>query len=59
MKLLGLLLLVSGWGLVLAALEMLTAPSMLTGFVLAGAGVEVLGLSLTIRSHLPNREDTR
>jgi len=56
MKLGGFLLLLSGWGIVLAALAMLhgTATSI---FVLAGVAVEIIGLVLVARAHLPLRED--
>jgi hypothetical protein len=52
MKLLGFLLLLAGWGLVLAALVLLAAPPPRDAFVLAGVGVEIVGLVLVIRAHL-------
>lgn len=52
MKLTGFLLLVSGWGIVLAALFLLRA-SPLPVFILLGMGVEILGLVLVARGHLP------
>lgn len=52
MNILGSLLLLAGWGIVLAALVLLTAEAPRTGFVLAGVGVEALGLALMIRAHL-------
>ena len=52
MKLAGFLLLLSGWFLVLGAIILLPSPVPRTGFVLAGVGVEVLGLVLAARSHL-------
>jgi hypothetical protein len=56
-KLSGFLLLLSGWGIVLAALVLLAAETQRASFVLAGMGVEVLGLILVVRSHLvPRRE---
>lgn len=56
-KLSGFLLLLSGWGIVLAALVLLAAETPRASFVLAGLGVEVLGLILVVRSHLvPRRE---
>jgi hypothetical protein len=52
MKLLGFFLLLAGWGIVLAAVALLPAtPVALTSFVLAGIGVELLGLLLALRSH--------
>jgi hypothetical protein len=56
MKLGGFLLLLSGWGIVVAALALLhgTATS---GFILAGVAVEILGLVLVARAHLPTSKD--
>ena len=51
MKLAGFLLLFVGWALVLTALSILPSPAARTGFVLAGVGVEILGLFLTARAH--------
>lgn len=53
MKIAGLLLLLTGWLLVLAAVVLLAAPAPRCGFVLAGAGVEMLGLFLVARAHMP------
>ena len=53
MKLVGFLLLLAGWGLVLSAVALLASPGLRAGFVLTGCGVELLGLILVIRSHLP------
>jgi hypothetical protein len=50
MKLAGFFLLVAGWAIVLAATALLAATAR-TAFVLAGIGVEVLGLALAARSH--------
>jgi hypothetical protein len=50
-RLLGFLLLLAGWGLVLAALALLAADAPRIAFVLAGIGVEIVGLVLVIRSH--------
>jgi len=52
MKLVGFLLLLSGWGIVLAAVALLRSTLPQAGFVLAGLGVQALGLVLVIRSHL-------
>jgi hypothetical protein len=57
MKLTGVLLLVTGWLLVLCAIGMLNAGVARTAFVLAGMAVEALGLGLAIRAHLPLRAD--
>ncbi|MGA2213307.1 MAG: hypothetical protein ABSH31_08540 [Bryobacteraceae bacterium] len=56
MKLMGLLLLVAGWMLVLAALALLPSGPSEAAFVLVALGVEGLGLSLLFRSHfIPGR----
>jgi hypothetical protein len=52
MKLGGFLLLLAGWGIVLVAVVLLPVASTQSSFVLAGVGVEVLGLILVARSHL-------
>jgi hypothetical protein len=57
MKITGVLLLITGWLLVLCALAMLGDGGARNAFVLAGMGVEVLGLTLTVRAHLPERAD--
>jgi hypothetical protein len=57
MKLAGLTLLLAGWALVLAALALLGPVPARTAFVLAGIGVEVVGMVLTARSQLPVQED--
>ena len=57
MKLSGFLLLLAGWGIVLAALVLLAQAAPRAGFVLAGIGVEALGLILVVRSHLVPRRD--
>ena len=46
----GVLMLVAGWGLVLAALNMLKAGTGQNGFVFAGIAVEIVGLTLALRS---------
>ena len=56
MKLGGFLLLLSGWGIVVAALALLHGGAV-SGFILAGFGVEILGLVLVLRAHLPGAED--
>jgi hypothetical protein len=57
MKVAGFLLLLAGWVLVLAAIAMLAAAGPRVAFLLAGLGVEVLGLVLAARSHLTPKED--
>lgn len=55
MKLVGFLLLLSGWGIVVAALSMLHGNKV-SVFILCGVAVEILGFVLVARSHLPARE---
>jgi hypothetical protein len=57
MRLAGFLLLPAGWGLVIAALILLAASGPRAAFVLAGLGVEVLGLILLMRSYMPPRRN--
>jgi len=59
MKIAGFLLLLAGWGIVLVAVVLLPAAFTRAVFVLAGLGVEVLGLTLVIRSHLGPRAEER
>ena len=59
MKLVGFLLLLAGWFLVLAALEMLSATTLRALFVLAGFAIEVLGLALVCRANIPEPEAER
>jgi hypothetical protein len=58
-RLIGFLLLLAGWGIVLAAIGMLTADGARAAFVLAGVAVELLGLGLVGRSHLLPEEKPR
>jgi len=57
MKLTGFLLLLSGWGIVLAALMLLLPGLPQVVFLAAGIGVELLGLTLVVRSHLLVRRE--
>ena len=57
MKLLGFILLLSGWGIVVAALRMLHSAGAAALFIGAGLAVEILGLVLVARTHLPVTED--
>jgi hypothetical protein len=52
MKVAGFLLLLTGWMLVLAAIALLPAAGPRSAFLVAGLGVELLGLVLAVRSHL-------
>jgi hypothetical protein len=56
MKLGGFLLLLSGWGIVVAALTLLHGGA-LSAFIVAGLAVEILGLALVAKSHIPAGED--
>jgi len=47
----------AGWALVLAAIALLSAAGPRGAFLLAGVGVEVLGLVLVARAHLTPKED--
>ena len=51
MKALGLLLLVSGWVIVFAAVALLAQAGVRIAFLLAGIGIEVTGLIFVVRSH--------
>src|SRR5207245_1888100 len=51
MKLAGFLLLLAGWAIVAAAVVLLLPANARTIFVLAGVGVEIIGLTLAIRSN--------
>ena len=51
MKLGGLLLLVSGWAIVVAALLLLHGGAV-SAFVVAGFAVEILGLTLFAKAHV-------
>ena len=56
MKLGGFLLLLSGWAIVVAALAILHGGA-LSVFIVAGLAVEILGLALFAKSHIPLSED--
>jgi len=51
LKLIGCLLLLSGWVIVLAALVMLPAFAQRAAFIAAGLGTEILGLALLTRAY--------
>ena len=59
MKLAGLLLLASGWGIVFAATALLVSPLARASFVLAGVAVEAVGLAVAARGHLPHRGERK
>jgi hypothetical protein len=51
-RLAGFLLLVAGWAIVVSAVALLPSAGPRAAFVLAGMAVELLGLALSLRSHL-------
>jgi hypothetical protein len=59
MKWAGLLLLLAGWVIVLTAIGLLPPGTARAVFVLAGVGVELLGLVLVARAHLPETVEER
>jgi len=58
MKFTGFLMLVAGWVIVLASMPLLASMKSRTIFVLAGLGVEVIGLALVVRSHVVLEDET-
>jgi len=58
MKLLGFLLLVAGWAIAVAAVVLLRTTLERSVFVMAGIGVEVLGLILAVRAHQPPKGES-
>lgn len=59
MKLIGCLLLFSGWIIVVAALLMLATFAQRAAFVAAGMGVEVLGLFLLTQAYTSIQRRTK
>jgi uncharacterized membrane protein len=57
MKLAGLLLLLAGWVIVVAAVVLFAFVSRQAPFVLSGLAVEALGMALLVRSHRAGREE--
>jgi hypothetical protein len=55
MKLGGFLLLLSGWAIVVAALALLDRGA-LSAFIIAGLAVEILGLAIFAKSHIPSED---
>jgi hypothetical protein len=58
MRFTGFLMLVAGWVIVLASMPLLASMKSRTIFVLAGLGVEVIGLVLVVRSHVVLEDET-
>ena len=59
MRLIGCLLLVSGFFVVLAALVLMSSFQAKLGFVAAGFGVEALGLTLLMNGHKAMQKEQR
>ena len=59
MRLAGFLLLPSGWIIVLAAVILLPSAPAQAALALAGMGVELLGLSIVVRSQLIRHRENR
>jgi hypothetical protein len=57
MTALGFAILISGWLLVLATLILLPPGLARNAFVIAAAGVEILGLTLFARGHIRTKAD--
>lgn len=58
MKFTGFMMLVAGWIIVLASMPLLSSQRSRTIFVLAGLGVEIIGLALVVRSHAALEDET-
>jgi hypothetical protein len=58
-KLAGMMLLVAGWGIVVAALVLLRTEASRGAFTVAGVLVEALGLTVFARGHMGPRGDGR
>jgi membrane-bound ClpP family serine protease len=56
LRIVGIFLMVAGWLLILAAMLMLSTLPSRTAFTLAGLAVEILGLVLLARTHIPARK---
>ncbi len=59
MKLAGFLMMAAGWIIALAAVAMLPSDPPRAAFVLAGIGVEAIGLVLAFRAHAAPRREER
>ena len=59
MRVAGLLLMPAGWAVVLAAAALLPPSAWVSVFMLAGLGIEALGLVIAVRSFVaPPRDET-
>jgi hypothetical protein len=59
MKYAGLLVMPAGFFLTVAALVLFPAPAPRVAFVLCGLAVEILGLVVAVRGHMPAKGDSR
>ncbi len=59
MKYAGLLVMPAGFFLTVAALVLFPAPTPRAAFVLCGLAVEILGLVVAVRGHMPPRGESR
>ncbi|HUB51612.1 MAG TPA: hypothetical protein VL986_05675 [Terracidiphilus sp.] len=59
MKYAGLLVMPAGFFLTVAALVLFSQPAQRGFFVVCGLAVEVLGLVVAVRGHMPARGDSR
>lgn len=59
MKYAGLLVMPAGFFLAVAALVLFPAPAPRAAFVLCGLAVEILGLVVAVRGHMPAKGDVR
>ncbi|MBV8847533.1 MAG: hypothetical protein JO307_32380 [Bryobacterales bacterium] len=57
MKLAGFLLLVAGGFIALTSIVVLPSSSARSGFMVAGLAVELVGLILVFRAHMPSKEE--
>ncbi len=59
MRLAGFLLMPAGWAIVVAAVALLPPGAWLPVFMLAGVGIEILGLAIAARSFVaPPRDES-
>jgi hypothetical protein len=59
MKYAGLLVMPAGLFLTIAAVVLFTQPAQRGAFVFCGLAVEILGLVVAVRGHMPAKEDSR
>jgi hypothetical protein len=59
MKYAGLLVMPAGFFLTIAALVLFSQPAERGTFVVCGLAVEILGLVVAVRGHMPARGDSR